>query len=45
MRFTDTKGRWRMKRYVVVLAVMSLLVAALAVPAFAAPRGQTERRP
>jgi hypothetical protein len=40
-----------MKRYVVVLAVMALLVAALAVPAFAqgkpedVPRGQVERGP
>jgi hypothetical protein len=34
-----------MKRYVVVLAVMALLMVALAVPAFAAPRGQVERGP
>ena len=34
-----------MKRYVVLLAVMSLLVAALAVPALAAPQGQVERGP
>ena len=34
-----------MKRYVVMLAVMALLMVALAVPAFAAPQGQTERGP
>ena len=34
-----------MRRYVVVLAVMSLLMAALAVPALAAPQGQVERGP
>ena len=34
-----------MKRYVVMLAVMALLMIALAVPAFAAPQGQTERGP
>ncbi len=34
-----------MRRYVVVLAVMALLMAALAVPAFAAPQGQVERGP
>ena len=32
-----------MKRYVVMLAVMALLMVALAMPAFAAPQGQTER--
>ncbi len=34
-----------MKRYVVMLAVMALLMVALAVPAFAAPQGQTEGGP
>ena len=34
-----------MKRYVVLLAVMSLLMAAMAVPALAAPQGQVERGP
>jgi hypothetical protein len=31
------EGRWRVKRYVAVLAVTALLMVALAVPAFAAP--------
>ncbi len=34
-----------MRRYVVLLAVVSLLMVALAVPAFAAPQGQVERGP
>jgi hypothetical protein len=34
-----------MKRYIVLLAVMSLLMAALAVPAFAVPNGQVEQGP
>ena len=37
------EGRWRLKRYVVVLAVMALLMVGLAVPAFA--QGQVDRGP
>ena len=39
------KWRWRLKRYVVLLAVAAFMVAALAVPALAEPQGQVERGP